>query len=41
MVDVYLELAKTHIITSFDHSSSRLIDVGKPESVLQAEKMFL
>jgi len=41
MVDVYLELAKTHIITSFDHSSSQLIDVGKPESVLQAEKMFL
>lgn len=41
MVDVYLELAKTHTITSFDHSNSKLIDVGKPESVLKAEKMFL
>lgn len=41
MVDVYLELAKTHTITSFDHSNSKLIDVGKPESVLKAEKIFL
>lgn len=41
MVDVYLELAKTHTITSFDHSNSKLIDVGKPESVLKAEKTFL
>ncbi|MEO8961916.1 MAG: sugar phosphate nucleotidyltransferase, partial [Ginsengibacter sp.] len=30
MVDVYLELSKTHIITSFDHSNSKFIDVGKP-----------
>jgi len=41
MVDVYLELAKTHTITPFDHSNSKLIDVGKPESILKAEKMFL
>jgi hypothetical protein len=41
MVDLYLELAKTHIITSFDHSNSKLIDVGKPDSVLKAEKIFL
>jgi len=41
MVDVYLELAKTYIITSFDHSNSKLIDVGNPESVLKAEKIFL
>jgi NDP-sugar pyrophosphorylase family protein len=41
MVDVYLELAKTQIITSFDHTSSKLIDVGKPESVLEAKKMFV
>lgn len=40
MVDVYLELAKTHVITSFDHSSSKFIDVGKPESILKAEKLF-
>ncbi len=40
MVDVYLELAKTHDITAFDHSNSKFIDVGKPESILKAEEMF-
>ncbi len=40
MVDVYLELAKTHAITAFDHSHSKFIDVGKPESILQAEALF-
>lgn len=40
MVDVYLELAKTHTITAFDHSNSKLIDVGKPESILKAEGLF-
>lgn len=40
MVDVYLELAKLHPIAAFDHSGSRFIDVGKPESVAQAEGIF-
>jgi NDP-sugar pyrophosphorylase family protein len=40
MVDVYLQLAKENIINSFDHSDSKFIDVGKPESVLQAESLF-
>jgi MurNAc alpha-1-phosphate uridylyltransferase len=40
MVDVYLDLAKTHFIKSFDHSDTRFIDVGKPESVIQAEMLF-
>lgn len=40
MVDVYLELAKTHAISAFDHSNSKFIDVGKPESILKAEKLF-
>ncbi|HEY9362425.1 MAG TPA: nucleotidyltransferase family protein [Chitinophagaceae bacterium] len=40
MVDVYLELATTQIITAFDHSGSKFIDVGKPESILKAEKLF-
>jgi MurNAc alpha-1-phosphate uridylyltransferase len=40
MVDVYLDLAKTHTIKSFDHSGSRFIDVGKPDSVAQAELLF-
>lgn len=40
MVDVYLELAKTHNIAAFDHSDSKFIDVGKPESILKAENLF-
>lgn len=41
IVDVYLELANTDAITAFDHSSSKFIDVGKPESILKAEKIFI
>lgn len=40
MVDVYLQLAKTQIIRAFDHSGSRFIDVGKPDSVAKAEQLF-
>lgn len=40
MVDLYLELAKTQSITAFDHSNSKFIDVGKPESIIRAEKLF-
>lgn len=40
MVDVYLDLARTDTILSFDHSGSKFIDVGKPESVVTAEAMF-
>ncbi len=40
MVDVYLNLAKTHIIKSFDHSDTKFIDVGKPESIIAAEQLF-
>jgi MurNAc alpha-1-phosphate uridylyltransferase len=40
MVDVYLDLAKEYFIQSFDHSESRFIDVGKPDSIGKAEKIF-
>ncbi|HEV8083596.1 MAG TPA: sugar phosphate nucleotidyltransferase [Chitinophagaceae bacterium] len=40
MVDLYLDLANTHAITEFDHSNSKFIDVGKPESIMKAEKLF-
>lgn len=40
MVDVYLELAKAHSIQAFDHTGSRFIDVGKPESILEAAQIF-
>jgi|SRR5215831_6606177 len=41
MVDVYLEAAKTETIKSFDHSSSKFIDVGKPVSIMEAERLFV
>lgn len=40
MVDVYLELSLKHPIKAFDHSGAKFIDVGKPESIIQAEKIF-
>jgi N-acetyl-alpha-D-muramate 1-phosphate uridylyltransferase len=41
MVDVYLDLCTEHFIQSFDHSESRFIDVGKPESIEKAERLFI
>lgn len=40
IVDVYLELSAQHRITGYDHTGSKLIDVGKPEAVETAESMF-
>lgn len=40
MVDVYLDLAKENIISSYDHTGAKLVDVGKPESILTAETIF-
>jgi len=41
MVDVYLSLCADHTIQYFDHSDTKFMDVGKPESVVQAEGMFV
>jgi NDP-sugar pyrophosphorylase family protein len=40
MVDLYLDLAAGHPIRAFDHSQSRLIDVGRPSSAEEAARMF-
>jgi MurNAc alpha-1-phosphate uridylyltransferase len=40
MVDVYLQLCKTHTITGFDHSTTKFIDVGRPENIVIAEEIF-
>jgi hypothetical protein len=40
MVDVYLSLAGKNNIYEFDHSGGRFIDVGKPDSVNEAELLF-
>ena len=40
LIDVYMSLCGKNNIESFDHSSSLLIDVGKPESIFKAETIF-
>ncbi len=40
IIDVYLHLAKNHKIIAYDHSGSILLDVGKPERIVKAEKIF-
>lgn len=40
MVDVYLDLAAAHTIRGWDHSDSKLIDVGKPASAEEAARLF-
>ncbi|HEX8358434.1 MAG TPA: sugar phosphate nucleotidyltransferase [Segetibacter sp.] len=40
MVDVYLSLMQQHTIKAFDHSETKFVDVGKPESLATAEIMF-
>ncbi|WP_028788257.1 nucleotidyltransferase family protein [Terrimonas ferruginea] len=40
LVDAYLELAKDHTLTGFDHTGDKWVDVGRPESVTVAEEMF-
>lgn len=37
IIDVYLKLAKSHSIVSYEHSPNNFIDVGKPESLKRAE----
>src|SRR6476620_2454411 len=40
LIDVYLCLAHYNNIAGFDHSESKFLDVGKPESVELAERLF-
>ncbi|HEX6333387.1 MAG TPA: sugar phosphate nucleotidyltransferase [Flavisolibacter sp.] len=40
LIDVFLDLAAGHKIVGFDHSGTRFIDVGKPDSVAAAEQLF-
>lgn len=40
LVETYLSLAAAYPIYGYDHSGDRLVDVGKPESVAIAEKLF-
>jgi N-acetyl-alpha-D-muramate 1-phosphate uridylyltransferase len=40
LIDVYLSLAVDHLIQGYDHTGDRLVDVGKPESIVIAESVF-
>jgi N-acetyl-alpha-D-muramate 1-phosphate uridylyltransferase len=40
IIDTYLDLARTETIKGFDHSLSRLVDVGRTSSLAEAEKLF-
>jgi N-acetyl-alpha-D-muramate 1-phosphate uridylyltransferase len=41
IIDTYLDLARNNKIFGYDHSSDIIVDVGKPESIETAEKLFL
>ena len=40
MVDVYLSLCAENEILSYDHSTTKFIDVGKPDSIANAAALF-
>ena len=40
ITDFYLELSKTHLIKGFYDDSDLWMDVGKPEQLVEARKMF-
>lgn len=40
LIDLYLSLAKENKIAAYNHSESKLLDVGKPDSIEKAEQMF-
>ncbi|MDB5191479.1 MAG: Nucleotidyl transferase [Segetibacter sp.] len=40
MVDVYLDLMQEHEIKGYDHTGTRFLDVGKPESISKAEALW-
>lgn len=40
IINAYLELAKNHNIFGYNHSGDLLLDVGKPEAIDLAERMF-
>lgn len=40
IIDVFMDLAQQNKIAAYTHSGDQWIDVGRPESVPEAEKMF-
>lgn len=40
IIDSYLDLAATHQIQGYRHSRDIIVDVGRPESIIEAERFF-
>lgn len=40
IIDTYLDLARDHDIRGYVHNQDCVIDVGRPESIIEAEKYF-
>lgn len=40
IIETYLELAKSHKISAYDHTESIWVDLGKPKNLEQAEKII-
>ncbi len=40
IMDVYLKIAAEYPIHGYNHTGDKIIDVGKPESILMAESLF-
>ncbi len=40
IIDTYLDLARDHEIRGYVHNQDCVIDVGRPESIIEAEKYF-
>lgn len=40
IIDSYLDLAATHQILGYRHSQDIIVDVGRPESITEAERFF-
>ena len=40
IMDTYLQLASNNLIVGYNHTGDKWVDVGKPESVALAEKLF-
>jgi len=40
LIDVYLALAKDHLIMGYDHTGDKFVDVGKPENIAIAQGLF-
>ena len=40
ITDIYLQLAASSQIIGYDHTGDKIIDVGKPKSIAEAEELF-